>query len=147
MKIVNASLTFVLLTIHLSCSDSHTDNHIHETDNQTVHSYHSGSEDCGYDDGTYSATVGYHNPKTEYSATYTLDVDVEDCQVVEIHFPNGGYLNEDHITAADIDSDGEADVQGEDGKTYDVHLDDSDSKKKDDDSGDDGDEKENTKDE
>lgn len=78
---------------------------------------------CGLDDGTYSATVGYNNPETGYSATYTLDVDVQDCQVIQINFPNDGYLDEDHISAADIDEDGNANVDGEDGKTYDIQID------------------------
>jgi hypothetical protein len=73
-------------------------------------------------DETKSATVEYYNPQTGYSATYTLDVDVEDGQVTKIHFPNGGYLDEDHIAPADIE-DGKAHVEGEEGKTYDVEID------------------------
>ena len=79
--------------------------------------------DCKYDDGTYSASVDYYNPVTEYSATYNLDVEVQDCQIVQINFPNDGYLDYDHITYADIDENGEATVFGEDGKTYNIRLD------------------------
>jgi len=75
------------------------------------------------EDGTHSASVDYYNPTTGYSSTYTLDVQVEDGQVKQINFPNGGYLDEDHITPADIDQEGNAHVVGEDGKTYDVHVD------------------------
>ena len=71
----------------------------------------------------YSATVDYNNPETGYSATYTLDVEVQDCQVVQINFPNDGYLDEDHISYADIDEDGRASVDGEDGKTYEIQID------------------------
>lgn len=80
-------------------------------------------ESTGIQDGSYSATVDYDNPNTGYSATYTLSVEVSDGQVVQINFPNDGYLDEDHITAADIDDDGNALVEGEDGKTYNVHID------------------------
>jgi hypothetical protein len=82
------------------------------------------SSGCKFEDGTYSATVDYNNPATGYSATYTLDVEVQDCQVVQINFPNDGYLDEDHISYADIDEDGNASVDGEDGKTYDIQIDD-----------------------
>lgn len=75
------------------------------------------------EDGTYSATVDYYNPSTGYSATYTLDVEVQDGEVVQIDFPNGGYLDEDHITPAELDEDGNATVDGEEGKTYQVHID------------------------
>lgn len=40
-----------------------------------------------------------------------------------IFFPKGGWLDEDHISAADIDEDGNATVDGEEGRTYDVHID------------------------
>lgn len=81
------------------------------------------SSGCKFEDGTYSATVDYNNPGTGYSATYTLDVEVQDCQVVQINFPNDGYLDEDHISYADIDEDGNATVDGEDGKTYEIQID------------------------
>ena len=77
----------------------------------------------GIEDGTYSATVDYYNPTTGYSATYTLDVVVANGQVVQINFPNDGYLDEDHISPADVDEDGNANVEGEDGKTYGIHID------------------------
>lgn len=77
---------------------------------------------CGYEDGTYSATVDYYNPETGYSQTYTLDVEVMDCQVVQINFPSGGWLDDDHISPADIDEYGNATIEGEDGKTYEVSL-------------------------
>lgn len=82
------------------------------------------SSGCKFEDGTYSATMDYNNPETGYSATYTLDVEVQDCQVVQINFPNDGYLDEDHISYADIDEDGNASVDGEDGKTYEIQIDD-----------------------
>lgn len=79
--------------------------------------------ECNFEDGTYSATVDYNNSGTGYSATYTLDVDVQDCQVVQINFPNDGYLDGDHISYADIDQDGYAIVYGEEGKTYEISID------------------------
>lgn len=78
---------------------------------------------CEIVDGTHSATVDYNNPETGYSNTYTLDVEVEDCQVVQIDFDSGGYLDEDHISPAEIDDYGMATVDGEDGKTYDIQID------------------------
>ncbi|MGE8527216.1 hypothetical protein [Chryseobacterium rhizosphaerae] len=54
---------------------------------------------------------------------YTLDVDVQDCQVIQINFPNDGYLDDDHISYANISDDGSASVDGEDGKTYQIQID------------------------
>ncbi len=92
---------------------------IEETSDETS----TNSAGCKFEDGTYSATVDYSNSETGYSATYTLDVEVQDCQIVQINFPNDGYLDEDHISYADIDEDGNASVDGEDGKSYEIQID------------------------
>ena len=83
----------------------------------------SNSSNCNFEDNKYSATVDYNNPETNFSNTYTLDVEVEDCQVVKIYFPKGGWLDEDHISPANIDDEGNATVEGEDGKTYEILID------------------------
>lgn len=90
---------------------------------QTNENSNNNSNSCNLSDDTYSATVDYYNPETGYSQTYNLDVEVEDCQVVQINFPKGGWLDQDHINAADIDEDGDASVDGEDGRTYEIHID------------------------
>ncbi len=90
--------------------------------NQNSEEINTNNSECKFEDGTYSATVEYNNPETGYSATYTLDVEVQDCQVIQINFPNDGYLDEDHITAGDIDEDGNASVDGENGKTYEIQI-------------------------
>lgn len=97
---------------------------INDSDNYSDKVYSEDSDlGCKFEDGTYSATVEYDNPETGYSATYNLDIEVQDCQVVQINFPNDGYLDEDHISYADIDEDGTALVYGEDGKTYQIQID------------------------
>lgn len=44
-------------------------------------------------DGRYVATVKYHNLKTNYKATYSLYVYVEDNRVVCIYFGDGGSVH------------------------------------------------------
>lgn len=95
----------------------------YEEDDVDEESYYYEEENDGYEDGTYSATVYYHNPETSYSATYTLDVDVEDNEVITIYFPKGGYLDEDHIWPGELDEDGYVLIDGEEGKTYEVYID------------------------
>ncbi len=127
---MKSKLLILVLLIVNSCSSKSIDreNDIIESNSSTYYEEDSNEEisnssDCKFDDGTYSATVDYNNPETGYSATYTLDVEVQDCQVVQINFPNDGYLDEDHISYADIDDDGHASVDGEDGKTYEIQID------------------------
>jgi hypothetical protein len=103
-----------------STEQNNDDSVINETDEYNAEDSDSG---CKFEDGTYSATVDYNNSETGYSATYNLDVEVQDCQIVQINFPNDGYLDDDHISYADIEEDGSASVTGEDGKTYEIQID------------------------
>jgi len=142
IKVTKAFYILVILVI-ISCnsknSENNTDNSLNNsynieqenTDEEILNETNNDGEsieentftDCEFEDGNYSATVDYNNSETGYSATYTLDVEVSDCQVVRINFPNDGYLDEDHISYADIDEDGTASVDGEDGKTYQIQID------------------------
>lgn len=120
---------FILITLFASCNDSSD----RSSNNKSSNYYDESSEsdyyedeyyeEEGFEDDTYSATVDYYNPKTGYSATYTLDVEVEDNQVTIIYFPNDGYLDDDHIWPDDLDEDGFVSIEGEEGKTYDVQID------------------------
>lgn len=108
-----------------STEQNNDDSVINETDEYNAEDSDSEDSDsgCKFEDGTYSATVDYNNSETGYSATYNLDVEVQDCQIVQINFPNDGYLDDDHISYADIEEDGSASVTGEDGKTYEIQID------------------------
>ena len=124
----NTITYFAFIFLLTSCNFNSRGN---SSDENSINSYsteqESGEEEtysgCKFDDGYYSATVYYNNSETGYSAIYTLDVEIQDCQVVQINFPNDGYLDEDHISYADIDEDGRASVDGEDGKTYEIQID------------------------
>ena len=143
IKITISFLAFILFLL-ISCNSKSSENNSDESSKKSYSTEQESSEEetrygtdesenvkeleennsgCKFEDGNYSATVDYNNPETGYSATYTLDVEVQDCQVVQINFPNDGYLDEDHISYADIDEDGRASVDGEDGKTYEIQID------------------------
>lgn len=122
------SLLILSITLLVSCnSGSDYDeepNSNKETENMNSFDLDGTNEDggCGFEDDNYSATVYYKNSETGYSATYTLDVEVADCQIVQINFPNDGHLDEDHISFGDLDEEGSAFVYGEDGKTYEINI-------------------------
>lgn len=119
---VSILLVIVLQSCNSQSSYEEDSNSSYHNDDPILEETNEDSE-CGFDDDNYIATVYYNNSKTGYSATYTLDVEVEDCQIVQINFPNDGYLDNDHITYADLDEDGNAFVYGEDGKTYEINID------------------------
>jgi hypothetical protein len=68
----------------------------------------------GLDDGWYSASVDYNNEKTGYSNSYDLEVEVEGDEVVEIKFPDGGYIHtgDDDYTWSGGDLDYDTDEEG-----------------------------------
>lgn len=77
---------------------------------------------CNFKDGTHSATVDYYNPQTGHTAKYELEVHVEDCKVVQIDFPNGGWLDEDHIPATEINEAGDAALKDDKGRAWKIRL-------------------------
>lgn len=106
-KILGYIALFLLL---LACSD--------------VPSYDAESsfiERNAYTDGTYCAEVDYYYPVTETSSTYTLEIEIENDELVKIHFPNGGWLDESHFYAPDISS-GAADLESDRGAEYTVTI-------------------------
>jgi hypothetical protein len=81
-----------------------------------------GETNCGFKDGTHSAAVDYFNPKTNHTAKYDLKVHVKDCKIIQIDFPNGGWLDEDHIPQTQINENKEAVLKDDKGRQWKVHL-------------------------
>jgi hypothetical protein len=65
--------------------------------------------------------VGYHNPRTGYSADYSLDVEVtSDGEVERIYFPNGGWVDE--FTSQFDNGDGTVTVTDENLREFTVEV-------------------------
>lgn len=80
-------------------------------------------DDDGYEykDGMYCASVEYYNPNTGTSSTYTLNIEVESDNLVTIHWPNGGWLDESHFISEDISS-GTCSFTSDKGYEYNVTI-------------------------
>lgn len=74
-----------------------------------------------FEDGMYCADVEYYNPNTDEKSSYTLPVEVEDFNLIKIHWKNGGWLDESHFEAEDI-SDGTAEIISDKGYEYKIKL-------------------------
>jgi hypothetical protein len=74
-----------------------------------------------YSDGTWCAEVEYFNPNTGTRNTYSLNVEVENDELVKINWPNGGWLDESHFIAEDISS-GECSFMSDRGYEYTILL-------------------------
>jgi hypothetical protein len=75
-----------------------------------------------YPDDTYCAEVEYYNPNTGTRSTYTLTVEVQSNEIVEINFPNGGWLDNDHFSGADLEEDGTASFTSDRGYQYEITI-------------------------
>lgn len=76
----------------------------------------------GYEDGEYCATIEYYNSATGNSSTYTLEVEVENGELIRINWPNGGWLDSSHFDPPEVDADGSCSFTTFDGKDYSIQI-------------------------
>jgi hypothetical protein len=119
MKRRVAIVLFVLIFLVACRNEGREDN---SENSRQISTDQADDNDCGIEDGTQSATIDYYNPQTGYAAAYSLDVEVENCQVIQIDFNNGGYLDGDHIEPGDIDENGDASIEDDRGRSFEVHI-------------------------
>ena len=117
MKKIYSFIFFALVVIN-GCDNEDSINNSSE-ENKIENN---NDNDCGIEDGSHDASVDYYNPNTGHTAIYDLEVEVEDCKVTIIYFPNGGRLDNDHISPEELDEDGNATLEDEKGRTFDVHI-------------------------
>jgi hypothetical protein len=115
-------ITLFFVFLFISCTDTEKNNDtgvaVEETSREEE-----DNDGCKFDDGMHDAMVDYYNPSTGHSATYSLEVEVENCEVTVIHFPSGGWLDDSHISPAELNEDGDAELEDEEGRTFSVHID------------------------
>lgn len=106
---------FILVTLITSCSSSDDEYYDEEYPIE-------GQTEEGFEDGTYCADVTYSNPNTGTENTYTLEVEVYNNEVTKINWNNGGWMDEDHFTAEQLDSDGSCSFTSDKGYEYTVSI-------------------------
>jgi hypothetical protein len=74
------------------------------------------------EDGTYCAEVTYRNPRTGRNSTYQLNVEIEDKMLIQILWPNGGWLDEDHFSGVFINEDGYAEFTSDKNVDYTIQI-------------------------
>ncbi len=74
-----------------------------------------------YSDNTYCADVEYYNPDTGFRNNYTLNVDVENNEVVKIHF-SSGWLDSSEFSSEELDSNGFCSITCYDGRQFDIQI-------------------------
>lgn len=105
--------TLILLFALQSCGDS-SESYDEE--------YGTEESVSGYEDGTYCAEVEYYNPNTGTNNTYTLEVEVYNNEVTQINWGNGGWMDEDHFSSEELDSDGTCTFTSDKGYDYTITI-------------------------
>ena len=113
-------LLIIALIFIYSCTEhkSSSSSHYQDTEYEDSEDY----DEDDYPDGSYDATIRVYNPNTGHNATYTLEVEVENKELIKIYWNNGGWLDDSHFSPADI-SDGTASFTDDRGYEYRVELD------------------------
>ena len=120
LRLLNVTSISLLVCILLSCGNSNKSQQYNSVEDEEEYYDNEGN---GIEDGTYSADVDYYNPDTGYSATYTLDVEVQDGCVTTIYFPDDGSLDGSHIDATELDDDGNCVIYDDEGREFSIHID------------------------
>ncbi len=89
------------------------------SDDDDVQKYLDATGD--YPDGTYCAEVEYYNSSTGTRRSYDLDVEVQNGDLVQIDWPNGGWLDSTHFSPDNISS-GEVRFTSDKGYRYTVTI-------------------------
>jgi len=126
------ALLFITAWLAFGCRDPSNGSSIvtndtahYEAQNPFVADYEkeeASDTNCDFENGIHSAIVDYNNPKTGHTARYELEVHVKDCKIVQIDFPNGGWLDEDHIQPTQINKNREAVLKDDKGRQWKIHL-------------------------
>lgn len=100
-----------------SCTESSSYSEYQDTA-EAEEDNNSGNE---YEDGVWCADVEYYNPNTGTRNNYDLEVEVENDELIQIEWPNGGWLDDSHFSAEDISS-GECSFTSDRGYEYTITL-------------------------
>ena len=123
LRLLNVTSISLLVCILLSCGNLSKSQQYNSVEDEEEYYNNEDNENNGIEDGTYSADVDYYNPDTGYSASYTLDVEVQDGCVTTIYFPNDGYLDDSHFDATELDDDGNCVIYDDEGREFSIHID------------------------
>jgi hypothetical protein len=110
-----------LLLFNIGCNNNNANRSSIDTDVYSSEDENNELKEDGYKDGTYCAEVEYYNPSTGTRNIYDLDVEVEGGELTEIHWPNGGWLDDTHFYPVDI-TDGECEFTSDRDYRYTVTL-------------------------
>jgi hypothetical protein len=118
MRLVKSKIILVFCALIIfSCKNKNSNSNNRNTDSEI--NFEINDENKIYD-GTYCAEIEYYNPNTGTSSNYTLTIEVNDNQLEQLNWPNGGYL--DDFSNVEFDEDGYAEFTTDKGYDYTVQI-------------------------
>lgn len=110
-------IVFIIFSIQ-SCRNKSSSTNSYDYNDGYESQYEDSSE---YNDGAYCSNVEYYNPDTGTSSSYTLNVDVEDNEVVAIRF-SSGWLDSSEFGSEELDEDGYCSIKLYDGRQFEIQI-------------------------
>ncbi len=118
MKQLLSTILYVFIIV--SCKNKESYNSTLQRNNNT--SSLNDKYEEKYPDDSYCADVKYYNPNTGTHSSYRLIIEVKSNEVVSVNFPNGGWLDTDHFSGAELDEDGAAGFTSDEGYEYEIQI-------------------------
>ena len=115
MKTARLILALLLVVSFQSCKKSSGSSSYYSSE-----SYYDEDEEA-YPDDTYCADVDYYNPDTGFINDYTLNIEVEDNEVVRINFSRG-WLDDSEFSSEELDEDGYCEITLYDGREFEIQI-------------------------
>ena len=119
----------VLLVCSVQSCKKNTSNNSNTYYEESTETYYEEEEDDefyeedteAYPDATYCADVEYYNPNTGTNRDYTLNVEVEYNEVIEIKF-SSGWLDDSEFSSEELDDDGYCEITLYDGREFEIQI-------------------------
>jgi len=115
-------LIFLFICLVLACGDASQSSTYKNDDENSSQLDGEPKKNGTYADGTYCSDVEYYYSETGTRSNYQLNVDVENNEVVKIHWPNSGWLDEDHFRAESLDGDGSCSFRTDKGVQFSIKI-------------------------
>jgi hypothetical protein len=102
-------------------SNSYNNSNDYSNTETTYYSSDESEDEEPYPDDTYCSDVDYYNPNTGTTNSYTLNVEVEYNEVIEIKFSTG-WLDDSEFSSEELDEDGYCEITLYDGREFEIQI-------------------------
>jgi len=113
----------VLFIVYHSWVARHHDSSFAKKEQKDQNQFNGNTSACSYKNGNYAATIDYFNLQTKAEETFHAEVEIENCNIVEIKFRGENKMNESIILPAELENNGQVTTEDSGDGIYMIRLD------------------------